>query len=170
MEVLHTPGHSRGSLCLWQPEERLLVSGDTLIPHISSNALLAPGAAGFREKSLPKYLRSLERIATLGPASVLPGHGEPMGAPDLLIRERISFCARRAERIRQLVEQGANRPWAIANELFPTTDPGFVFLPVSEVVGHLDLLASAGTVRFEGADDPWAIRPGCGSDSWHLES
>jgi hypothetical protein len=29
---------------------------------------------------------------------------------------------------------------------------------VSEVVGHLDLLASEGAVQFEGNDDPWEIR------------
>jgi glyoxylase-like metal-dependent hydrolase (beta-lactamase superfamily II) len=33
LQVLHTPGHTPDSLCLWLAHERLLLVGDTLYPH-----------------------------------------------------------------------------------------------------------------------------------------
>lgn len=155
LRALHTPGHARGALCFWDPADATFFSGDTVIPHISSNAVLEPGGGRFREKTLLRYLETLERIATLGVARVLPGHGEPMGSPDALIRKRLRFHELRARRIRELVGEGAERPWEIAVRLFPEVDASFAFLAVSEVVGHLDLLAARGEVTFEGEDGPW---------------
>lgn len=158
--VLHTPGHARGALSFWDPGEGTLVSGDTLIPHISSNAVLEPGPGGrFRLKSLSLYLETLRRLAELGARKVLPGHGEPMGSPAELIRRRLAFHESRARRIRRLVTEGAERPWEIARHLFPGLEPTAVFLAVSEVVGHLDLLAERGEVRFEGEEGPWRALP-----------
>ena len=160
-QVLHTPGHARGALCLWHPASGTLVSGDTLIPHISSNAILEPGGGRFREHTLPQYLDALERIRALGSRRVLPGHGDPMGPPGALIRQRLAFHRHRCREILSRVDQAGVpvTPWEIARELFPGGDPGYVFLAVSEVVGHLDLLASQGLVRFEGQDGGWLAEP-----------
>ncbi len=160
-QVLHTPGHARGALCLWHPSSGTLVSGDTLIPHISSNAILEPGADRFREHTLPQYLAALGRIRALGSRRVLPGHGDPMGPPDALIDERLAFHRARCREILSRVEGGAGpvKPWDIARELFRGADPGYVFLAVSEVVGHLDLLARQGLVRFEGQEGVWLAEP-----------
>jgi glyoxylase-like metal-dependent hydrolase (beta-lactamase superfamily II) len=69
LEVLHTPGHTEGSVCLLASDERLLFSGDTLF------------AAGFGRIDLPggsadEMVESLARLATLDDdLRVLPGHG-----------------------------------------------------------------------------------------------
>ena len=158
-QVLHTPGHARGALCLWNPEGGVLVSGDTLIPHISSNAILEPAVDAFRERTLPQYLNTLRRLSGLGARRVFPGHGAPMGPPGALIRERLAFHDDRCRSVLALVQAGRARPWDIARELFPDLDPGYVFLAVSEVVGHLDLLADQGLVRFEGQGGEWRAEP-----------
>jgi glyoxylase-like metal-dependent hydrolase (beta-lactamase superfamily II) len=68
--VLHTPGHSPGSLCLYLAEPAVLFSGDTLF------------AGSFGRYDLPggdeRLLRSsLRRLAALPPqTAVLPGHGQ----------------------------------------------------------------------------------------------
>ena len=68
--ILPTPGHSRGSVCLYLPEEGELFSGDTLF------------MAGFGRMDLhggsPMQMRdSLRRLFTLPPQTrVHPGHGE----------------------------------------------------------------------------------------------
>jgi glyoxylase-like metal-dependent hydrolase (beta-lactamase superfamily II) len=67
--ILHTPGHSEDSICLFCPETGALFSGDTLY-RISD-------AAG----SYPEcYVRSLERIRDLDAKVIYPGHGEPIQA------------------------------------------------------------------------------------------
>ncbi len=158
LEVLHTPGHARGALCFWDFGGRVLFSGDSLLPHISSNAILEPDRDGFRQRSLLLYRETLRRLAALEPSVVLPGHGEPMGDPGELIHRRMALYDARAARIRSLVEEGLHRPWEIAVRLFPQAGRGFAQLALSEVVGHLDLLAERGQVRFEGVEGPWEVR------------
>jgi glyoxylase-like metal-dependent hydrolase (beta-lactamase superfamily II) len=67
--VLHTPGHTPGSVCLLSNEERVIFSGDTLF------------AGAWGRTDLPggndeMMIDSLARLATLEPGlNVLPGHG-----------------------------------------------------------------------------------------------
>jgi hydroxyacylglutathione hydrolase len=69
LEVLHTPGHTEGSVCLLAPGERLLLSGDTLF------------AGGWGRVDLPggstdEMVESLARLSRLDEdLRVLPGHG-----------------------------------------------------------------------------------------------
>ncbi len=69
LTVLHTPGHTEGSVCLLSRDEGLLFSGDTLF------------AAGWGRVDLPggdeaAMVRSLARLSELEDAvEVLPGHG-----------------------------------------------------------------------------------------------
>jgi glyoxylase-like metal-dependent hydrolase (beta-lactamase superfamily II) len=163
LAVLHTPGHAPGALSYWQPEGRVLFSGDTLLPNISSNAIIEPDPARFRRRTLLEYIATLKRLASLSVGWVLPGHGEEMGGSgdvlSPLVAKRLALYERRASEILELVRQGMGRPWDLVEKLFPDLDPPHVFLGVSEVVGHLDLLADRGQVRFEGQDGPWRVEP-----------
>ncbi len=69
-EVLHTPGHTPGSICLLFPEQHLLLAGDTLFAGSIGRTDL-PGGDG------RQILRSLrDRLLVLPDATrVLPGHG-----------------------------------------------------------------------------------------------
>ncbi|MEA2623905.1 MAG: hydroxyacylglutathione hydrolase [Chloroflexota bacterium] len=70
LEVLHTPGHTEGSVCLLARGERLLLSGDTLFRGGWGRVDL-PGA------SPEAMVESLTRLATLDPdLRVMPGHGQ----------------------------------------------------------------------------------------------
>ena len=69
LEVLHTPGHTEGSVCLLAPDERLLLSGDTLFAGGWGRTDLPGG-------SVPLMVDSLARLAGLDDdLGVLPGHG-----------------------------------------------------------------------------------------------
>jgi glyoxylase-like metal-dependent hydrolase (beta-lactamase superfamily II) len=69
LEVLHTPGHTEGSVCLLERSERTLLTGDTLF------------AGGWGRVDLPgaspdEMVASISRLAELDPdLAVLPGHG-----------------------------------------------------------------------------------------------
>jgi glyoxylase-like metal-dependent hydrolase (beta-lactamase superfamily II) len=69
LEVLHTPGHTEGSICLVANDQRLLFTGDTLFRGGLGRVDL-PGA------SPEAMVESLARLSTLEPdLRVLPGHG-----------------------------------------------------------------------------------------------
>ena len=71
LEVIHTPGHSPGGCCLFDPDDRAVFSGDTLFRG-------GPGATGRSFSDFPTIIASIrDRLLTLPPATrVLPGHGE----------------------------------------------------------------------------------------------
>jgi glyoxylase-like metal-dependent hydrolase (beta-lactamase superfamily II) len=90
-EVIHTPGHSVGHICLYCPELGLLLSGDHLLPGVTPPVTFE---RGFDPDPMRSYLDSLARIAERAPRLVLPGHGMPF-----------SDCARRIEVIRRNKER-----------------------------------------------------------------
>jgi len=69
-EVVYTPGHSEGSICLYVPSDKLLLAGDTLFAG-------GVGRTDFPGGSAPKMMRSIqERLLTLPDETVVvPGHG-----------------------------------------------------------------------------------------------
>ena len=68
--VLHTPGHTEGSVCLYFPAEKMLIAGDTLFARSIGRTDLPGG-------SFEKILKSLHsRVLTLPDETVvIPGHG-----------------------------------------------------------------------------------------------
>jgi glyoxylase-like metal-dependent hydrolase (beta-lactamase superfamily II) len=71
LDVLHTPGHTEGSVCLVAHEAGVVFSGDTLFPGGWGRVDLPGGDAA-------AMVDSLRRLATLPDTlRVLPGHGQP---------------------------------------------------------------------------------------------
>ena len=69
IEVLHTPGHTPGGVCLLTGS--VLISGDTLFPG-------GPGNTKSDLGNFPQIIESVRRIFTLPPSTrVFPGHGAP---------------------------------------------------------------------------------------------
>ncbi len=68
LRVLHTPGHTSGSICLYEPDHRLLFTGDTV---------MAGGAMGgiFGSGNISDYIATLKRLTTLRVDEFYPGHG-----------------------------------------------------------------------------------------------
>lgn len=70
--VLHTPGHTPGSICLFSRNDKFLISGDTVFSDGGFGRYDFPG--GDREA----LKRSIARLAELDVESIHPGHGAPV--------------------------------------------------------------------------------------------
>ncbi len=147
-QVLHTPGHSAGLICLYEPGSRLLLSNDHLLRAISSNPLVEPPPPGqsHRLKSLVEYMAQLGRVAALDISTAWPGHGGPIKDVPVLVQQRIEFHAQRAGRILEIIGQHSLTTFEIAQPLFPRLDPLNFFLAISKVVGHLEWLEAEGRI------------------------
>ncbi|MGZ4842978.1 MAG: MBL fold metallo-hydrolase [Candidatus Angelobacter sp.] len=68
--VIHTPGHTEGSICLYFPKEKKLIAGDTLFAGSIGRTDLPGG-------SMDKIMRSLHTqvLALPDETAVVPGHG-----------------------------------------------------------------------------------------------
>ena len=73
--ALHTPGHTEDHLCLFDPAERVMLSGDHVLPTIT------PHIGGLNPNGDPllAFFESLDKVAAYGPdvSVVLPAHGHP---------------------------------------------------------------------------------------------
>jgi glyoxylase-like metal-dependent hydrolase (beta-lactamase superfamily II) len=153
-QVLHTPGHAAGLVCLYDPASRTLLSSDHLLADISSNPVVEPPPPGQTERlrSLALYIASLRRVAAMEIAKALPSHGPIIDDVEGLVQERLLFHRRRIGRILQALRRGARTTWDVTNALFPGRSPLDTFLAISEVIGHLDLLEMEGRIEGEQTD------------------
>jgi glyoxylase-like metal-dependent hydrolase (beta-lactamase superfamily II) len=147
-QVLHTPGHAAGLICLYEPTSRTLLSSDHLLADISSNPVVEPPPPGQTERllSLALYRQSLQRVATLDAVRALPSHGPVIHDVAGLVGRRLDFHQQRVARVLDALHSGAQTTWDVTHSLFPDRSPLDTFLAVSEVIGHLDLLEMEGRI------------------------
>lgn len=69
LEVIHTPGHTPGGICLYEPISKSLFSGDTVFPNGSI------GRTDFEGGSLSALTASVSKLAALDIKTLYPGHG-----------------------------------------------------------------------------------------------
>ena len=86
-EVLHLPGHSPGSIGLWEPSEGILFSGDAVYDGPLLDEL--PGS------DIPEYCETMRRLRELRVTVVHGGHDESFG-PDHLLHIVDEYLNRRA--------------------------------------------------------------------------
>jgi len=67
-DVLHMPGHTSGSICLYERSRALIVTGDTVLARGTLPVVTQSGSSG-------EHVESLERLASLRARLLLPGHG-----------------------------------------------------------------------------------------------
>jgi glyoxylase-like metal-dependent hydrolase (beta-lactamase superfamily II) len=148
-QALHTPGHALGHLCFYHRESGLLLSGDHLLRDITSNPVLETPRRGKRERprSLPDYIQSLRRVRDLEVERALPGHGEPVLDHRAHIDSILTHHAVREALILQILREGDRTVYELGVALFGRELPAVeLFLVMSEIIGHLDILELAGKI------------------------
>ncbi|QZN86576.1 AMP-binding protein [Cellulomonas sp. C5510] len=148
--VLATPGHTPGSICLYQPESRVLLSGDHLLGHVTPPLCPGPSASAASD-----HLGGLRRVAELPVDVWLPGHGAADGPAAARARE---LLAHHEERLTQLADLVAAYDGATAADLVPllrwravadwdAAPLGLRWLTAGQTVAYLDLLVGRGVLR-----------------------
>jgi glyoxylase-like metal-dependent hydrolase (beta-lactamase superfamily II) len=137
--AMHTPGHTFDHLCLFDPADGVLLSGDHVLPTIT------PHISGlFEGDPLAQYVASLHRVASLeGVTRVLPAHGHPFtdlpGRVDAITQHH-------DERLATLRAISTEMGWAdvveLSHRLFSPRSWGS--MAESETYAHLEHLRIAG--------------------------
>lgn len=144
-EVLCTPGHSAGHVCLYEPEERLLIAGD----HMSAESVPHVGVTLFTGSNpLGQYLDSLRRVADLEVDLVLPGHGRAFTGLRKRIEELTAYYSARTERIAETLGGDRATAYDVALRAFGVDFSTFEGrLTFTETIAHLELLVSEGKIE-----------------------
>lgn len=148
--VLHRPGHSPSDTLFWDRARGMLIGGDHLLPHISSNPLvsrpLGAGSDAERPHALVDYLASMRATRELPLELILPGHGDPFADHVNLIDERFRMHERRAQKLLRMLAPGPLTAYDLATQMWGNVAVTQAYLTISEVLGHMDLLVADGTV------------------------
>jgi glyoxylase-like metal-dependent hydrolase (beta-lactamase superfamily II) len=159
-EVLHTPGHSPGHVCLWSAEDRLLCSGDHLLKSVSPPVTFE---RGFEPDPMGSYLASLQLVRDLAPALVLPGHGDlfPDGARRAELIEH--GMGRRLDQVLDLIGSRDTTVTELAAEVFRGQLSGsqlhFVLAEVLAYLAYHEARGRAERVRRADGVYLWRRRP-----------
>lgn len=75
LKILHTPGHTSGSIIIYEPFKHFMFTGDTVVKGEYLTPMLESGSAS-------EFVNSIERLQTLKIKMLYPGHGEESHDPD----------------------------------------------------------------------------------------
>lgn len=164
-QVVVGSGHSPEHACLHCPALKLLISGDQVLPRISSNVSVYPTEPDADPMS--EWLASLDKLRQQVSADVLvlPAHNEPFRG----LHERIDALARGQQRALDRLRERLARPMRVV-EAFPAifgrsigeNDVGLLSMATGEALACLNHLRHRGEVRREadaqGVD--WYLRSG----------
>ena len=154
-KVISTPGHSKGSVCLYFEKEKVLFSGDHILGHITPNALVMLDD----KHDLPvrlsqkEFYRSIARIEQLFPSTIYPAHGEAISDLKKIVEGYRNNFAERENNIISILRSGEQTVYKIARKLFPEIGGSRlsldITLAISEVYTHLQVLQQENRVKFE---------------------
>jgi glyoxylase-like metal-dependent hydrolase (beta-lactamase superfamily II) len=157
-KIIGTPGHTKGSVCVFLEKEKVLFCGDTIIEHITPNAFLMLD----EKEKLPvrssqnEFYESLVKIKNLLPLMIYSAHGNAVSDLDQMIDGYKKAFAERQEKVLSLVRAGEKNVYRIARLLFPEIGgvrlPLEIFLSISEVYTNIQVLQKNGKVSLNIVD------------------
>jgi glyoxylase-like metal-dependent hydrolase (beta-lactamase superfamily II) len=154
-EIIEVPGHAPDQIALYDHTRNWLFSGDLLLNHISSNALVEPDQNGERMLTLVDHMKSLKKCQNYSIHTVFPGHGSLIQQPSQLIQKRINGIEEKARNLMDLIQQGNSTANELAKTFYRKSYDNQFSLVMSEVIGHLDYLEAEGKVSKKIIDDVW---------------
>ena len=146
-----TPGHSKGHMCLYEPDKKFLIAGDHILKDIT------PGIQGRidGENPLKEYLSSLDNIYALDIDTVLPGHRALFGNCKTRIEEIKEHHRQRNHEVLAILQEGSKNIYEVASQMtwnvdcdswdsFPVVQS---FFATGEAFAHLRYLEEAGEIE-----------------------
>lgn len=135
------PGHTPGST-LFLTADNDLLSGDTLLEHITSNAieLLDRDRGRYHQ-----YLKTLDGLRRFVGCRALPGHHDPFVITQALLDDHLAKHHRRSAKVLSHLDR-PKTAWQLLYEVLPHLAHDQEFLGLCEIVGHLHHLEIDGKV------------------------
>lgn len=131
INILELPGHTKGSIALFLPSIKTLLTGD---------AFLKDGVSSFfdpesPENTLMTYFTSIDKLLLLKPEKIYPGHGKAFDNPASVASAHKNYVTNVTEKIKKAVEDGLS-----FKDLLPTIYPPHynALIAISEIIYALE--------------------------------
>jgi glyoxylase-like metal-dependent hydrolase (beta-lactamase superfamily II) len=160
LQVIWTPGHAPGHICLYDASRELFISGDHVLGAVTPNISMNLPSAG---NPLLDFETSLKKIRAYPVKKVLPGHGEVFTEFEQRIGELLQHHEDRLEELYGILKEGPNTAYTIASkatwfsawEDFSSLNKHFA---VTETLAHLEYLLLQGRLAKELEDGVYWYR------------
>ncbi len=154
LEVVFTPGHDPGHICLYESNHRILFSGDHVLPVITPSVGLQTDSSA---SPLGNFLDSLKLIKEYDCALVLPGHEQTFTNLRERVNELVAHHAHRDAEIMAAFSGEAKTAWEISTVItwmpsvggkkFEELRPWDKRMAVMETLAHLKVMKVNGVVE-----------------------
>lgn len=150
LEVITTPGHTPGHMCLYDAKHKILFCGDHILGTITPNICIELGV----ENPLQDYLNSLAKIEKLDVALLLTAHGTPIADMRTRIRELYQHHTDRLQEVLSILTDEWKTAYMVAQDMtweimckdwdsFPAPQKWFA---TGEAISHLQYLYFSGKI------------------------
>jgi glyoxylase-like metal-dependent hydrolase (beta-lactamase superfamily II) len=154
--VHETPGHAPSHVCLFQPERRMLISGDHLLGRISLYF-----DHGYSPDPVGEFLHSLELVESLNARVCLPGHGRTFTDLRAHIDGNRRLVHERLERVLDAVREEPRTAFEIVPHVYgeeiAIANAQWLLSKILCYLTHLHALGVAR--RIGGEPERWAANP-----------
>jgi glyoxylase-like metal-dependent hydrolase (beta-lactamase superfamily II) len=149
LEVVETPGHTRGHVVFFDTPNKLLFSGDHILPTITPSIGFEPALT---EDPLGAFLESLAIVRSRPDTMLLPAHGPVAPSTHDRIDELVEHHRIRLDTMAEIIGWGAETAaevaakvgWTKRERTLEELDTFNKFLAVCETGAHLTLLVAQG--------------------------
>lgn len=150
--VYETPGHAPSHVCLFQPERRLLISGDHLLGRISLYF-----DYGSSPDPVGEFLHSLDVVERLGARLCLPGHGRTFADVHAHIQGNRKLVHERLESVHAALGEGPLSAFEIVPHVYgDSLSQQNAHWLLSKILSYLTHLQAVGPVRpIPGEPERW---------------
>jgi len=149
LDVVETPGHTRGHVVFHDLAGQLMFTGDHVLPTITPSIGFEPVLS---QNPLGDFLASLAKVRERPDAMLLPAHGPVTESVHARVDELVAHHGARLDETEKAVRSGATTAFDVASQLRWTRrerkledlDPFNQMLATAETSAHLELLAAQG--------------------------
>jgi len=143
LEVVHTPGHNPGHICLYIRKDKMLFSGDHVLG-LGTTAIHPP------KGDMAQYIDSLKKLLDYDIDLICPGHGPLIREPQRKLDELIKHRKEREDQLIALLRHGDNTVKQLVAQIYPEL-AGFLYeLAKGQVYAHLIKLEREGKACSQG--------------------
>ena len=161
LQAVWTPGHTPGHLCVYEPNHRLMLTGDHVLPRITPNVSMHIDDEETDRSPLAEYLESLAKTAQFDSRCGLPAHEWDIEDLPARCNELIEHHHERLEEVLAGIGDGAATASDISgrvhwNRPFEDFSIWQKRSALGETLAHLEVLRAAGRVRrFDDEHTRW---------------
>lgn len=148
LRALHTPGHASDHLCYYLAEELSLFAGDVVAGY--GTVVIAPPDGNMRD-----YLRTLERLQSLGLGRVYPGHGPVVEDGPAKLAEYIEHRRERERQVVEALEAGLTQVPEMVARIYADVPKALHPMAERSVLAHLEMLVAE--ERVVRAGEGWQL-------------